>query len=112
MEMVHRDRKCFMCFLRDRAVGHRTCLETFYNLIDALYFLDWNSFFRIIKFHQSTKCPVTFLIYQCSILFEQVITARPGRFLKQMDGMWIVFMLLSLTSHLVCTDTVKGQICI
>ena len=49
MQMVHRDRQCLMCFLRNGTVGHRTGLETFYDLGCRFYFFDRNCLLRIYK---------------------------------------------------------------
>ena len=112
MEMVHGDRKCLMCFLGNRSVGHRTCLETFYDLVYTLYFVDRDRFFRIIEFQKSTKGSMAFLVYDFCIFFEQCIASCSCRFLKEMNSLRIVTMFLSLASHLVCTDTVKCQVCV
>ena len=110
MQMVHCNCKSLMSFLWDRTIGHCTCLKALNDIVYAFNFFDRNSIFRIVKFQKSTKSSMTFFVYQCSILFKQIIAACPGRFLKQMNCLWIVLMLFTLASHFMCTDTVQSKI--
>ena len=50
MQLVHRNCQCLMRFFRDRTIRHCSCLESFYNLVDAFYFFDWNAFLWIVEF--------------------------------------------------------------
>ena len=107
MQTVHGDRQCFMCFLRNGTVGHRSGLKSFYNGFDTLYFLDRHTFFRIIKIHQASQITGLFFVYQIRVLFEQVVIASPGRLLQQMNGLRIVTVMFSGTSHFMPSDAVQ-----
>ena len=112
MQMVHCDCKCLMCFLRNRSIGHCTCLESFYDFIHTLDFFDRDCLFRIIKLQKTSECTMAFFICQRCILFEKIVASGPRRLLQKMDRLWIVTMFLSLTSHFMCADTVQCKVCI
>ena len=52
---VHCNCQCLMCFLGNGTIAHGSCLKSGYNGIHTFYFLDRDSFFRIIEIHQATQ---------------------------------------------------------
>ena len=110
MNLVHRQCKRLMCFLRDGSVGHGSCLKTFHNLVYTFYFLNRNSFFRVVEFHQTSKISGLFLINFSRIIFKNLIIILPYRLLEKMDRPWIIPMVFSLTAKLMSANTLQCQI--
>ena len=82
MQGVHGDCQSLMRFFGNRTIGHRTCLETGHDTLYTLNFINRNTFFRIIKVHQTTQVLDTCLIInKLRIFLEHLIIAQSRRLL-------------------------------
>ena len=116
MQTVHCDRESLMGFLRDRTIGHSTCLKPCHNRVNTFHFLKRNTFLRIIEVELSSQVDLfSFFIHHLCILFEHIVIAASCGLLEHMDGLRIIEVFLSsalifVTSHAVkCHITIKSQ---
>ena len=113
MNPIHGNSQTFMRFLRDRTIRHSAGFKPRHDRIYALHFFNRNPFFRISEIQKRADLPVIVLpVYQRGILFKQFIISFSRRLLQKMDRPRIVQMLLSGTSLLVQTQTVKRRCCL
>ena len=107
VKSVHGNRKGFMRFLGNGAVGHCSRFKSGHNGFNAFHLFNGHSLFRVLEIHQATQIFNGLLvIYQSCVLLEQFIIPSSGCLLKQMDGSRIIKMLICTASHLVMAQAV------
>ena len=84
-----------MRFLRNRAIGHRTCFETLYDLLNRLHLFDRHRRILRDKIHQTAKgMRALAVIHHSGVSLELRIVALPDCLLQVDDGLRIVKMVL------------------
>ena len=101
-----------MSFLRNRTVGHCSCLETLHDRVNALDLINRDTAVLIeLEINQATQVDGLLFLIECmAVLLEDLVAVRPCGLLKQMDRTRIVEMLLLTGALLVASDTLKRQI--
>src|SRR5690554_4888091 len=109
-QLVHRDSKRFVGFLRDRSVGHRTGIEAGDNRADRLHLVERNGWPCGSKLKQSTNCHQTLglLIDAPCVLAEDVETFCSSRVLQRKHGLWIKEVLFTFAPPLIFTADTQG----
>ena len=78
MEMVHSNSQCLMCFLRNGAIGHRTCLKSGDNVFHRFDLFNRDAFFWIIEVHQAAQISAFFPVHAVGVFFKHSIIALSG----------------------------------
>ena len=102
-----------MRFLRNRAIGHRTCFETLYDLLNRLHLFDRNRRILRDKIHQTAKgMRALAVIHHSGVCLELRIVALPDCLLQVDDGLRIVKMVLLVlaASQIMEADAVERGI--
>ena len=107
-DAVHRDRERLVRLLRDRAVAHRTRLETAHDRIHRLHLLDGDGVRRLEVEQSTERGPVLELFVDLlGVILEGVVVAPANRLLELVNGLGIEQVILALATPLVLAAHVE-----